>query len=469
VESDIQRDVSEKRSTSSASPDSGDRYLTVLTILGALSGLWALFLWRELIRSRGGATPFCGFGGSGDCGALWDADFAAAVHGWTGIPVAGWGVIWGGLATLLPLAAMTLGGARWQARARAATRLTALGGVAGVGVLLGVSSAAGIFCFSCGLTYFLTLAYVGVALFGLGSRPLLSGTGVAAGATLAFYLLLLYPGLATPRRDADRHGLAEAAEQALDGAGEGESRAGFDHGAESPPPAAATRLPSLEAFLAGLPEHLHQGLADSLQIYRNSPEPAGVEPRAMALGAPGAPVRITDFTDVLCSHCATLHETLAYLRDTLPPWSFGVESRHFPLDGNCNPHITRRGPETVRCLAARAQICLEGTGHAFEYSGSLFRVQASLTSEMVFQLATPYVERSELEGCVDSAETAAKLADDLAFAWHYEPRGTPLVLIDGRQGTAFGPFLYAMVLAGGDPDHPAFDALPPPSPELTDH
>jgi len=464
VESDIQRDVSEKRPTS---PDSGDRYLTVLTILGALSGLWALFLWRELIRSRGGATPFCGFGGT-DCGALWDADFAAVVHGWTGVPVAGWGVVWGGLAALLPLAAMTLGGGRWRARLVAATRLTALGGVAGVGVLLGASAAAGIFCFSCGLTYFLTLVYAGVALFGLGSRPLLAGAGVAAGVTLAFHLLLLYPGLATPRRDADRHGLAEAAERARGKATEGESRADSDGGGTASPPSAATRLPSLEAFLAELPGQLHQGLADSLQIYRDSREPAGVEPRATALGAPGAPVRITDFTDVLCSHCATLHETLAYLRDTLPPWSFAVESRHFPLDGNCNPHMTRRGPETVRCLAARAQICMEGTGHAFEYSGALFRVQASLTPEMVYQLATPYLDRAELESCIDSPETAAKLADDLAFAWHFEPRGTPLVLVDGRQGTAFGPFLYAMVLAGGDPEHPAFAVLPPPSPELAE-
>ena len=54
-------------------------------------------------------------------------------------------------------------------------------------------------------------------------------------------------------------------------------------------------------------------------------------------------------------------------------------------------------------------------------------------------------------------------------ATRHEFEGTPLVLVNGRKGSAFGPFLYAMVLTEGRPDHPAFGALPAPKPPHHDH
>jgi hypothetical protein len=39
------------------------------------------------------------------------------------------------------------------------------------------------------------------------------------------------------------------------------------------------------------------------------------------------------------------------------------------------------------------------------------------------------------------------------------------VLVNGRQSPSFGPLLFALVLTGGDPDHPSFATLPPPDPE----
>jgi len=43
------------------------------------------------------------------------------------------------------------------------------------------------------------------------------------------------------------------------------------------------------------------------------------------------------------------------------------------------------------------------------------------------------------------------------------------VLVNGRHGSAFPPFLYAIALAGGSPDHSAFDGLPPPDPAAHIH
>jgi hypothetical protein len=79
------------------------------------------------------------------------------------------------------------------------------------------------------------------------------------------------------------------------------------------------------------------------------------------------------------------------------------------------------------------------------------------------------VSRPRLEACVASPETQAKLRADVDLAARYEIDGTPLVLLNGRKGTSFPPFLYAMILTGGRSDHPAFGNLPAPNPSAHLH
>jgi serine/threonine-protein kinase len=173
-------------------------------------------------------------------------------------------------------------------------------------------------------------------------------------------------------------------------------------------------------------------------------------------------VRITEFTDVLCTHCAELHKTLASLSASVPTGSFSVEPRQFPLDAECNPLVSRSG-EPVRCLSGKVKICMEGREGFWELTDALFENQKGLTTEGVFSLAGPYRRRGDLEACVSSSETAAKLAEDIRYAGEFAPDGTPIVLINGRLGSAFGPFLYAMVMTRGGVDDPAFATLPPPT------
>ena len=455
------------RPVSSPGPDeepSGDvmsaRPLVALAALGTANALWAIFLWRELILARAGETPFCGFGESVDCGALWSAAFAGTVHRATGLPVAGWGLVWGLVATFLPLAALTLGKRRDHlAAACSAIDLTAAAGLAGVVVLLAASAQAGLFCTSCALTYVLTTAYAAVTFLALRRRPLPrspDGVTLAAAVTAVAYLVLLYPGLKTPKSLHREGQLALAAVGQKAGEQPSLPAGGPDHDRR------------LRDLIASLPPQALQGLSDSIHIFENAPHFPLEEPRTLAAGSRGAALRITEFTDTLCSHCATLHQTVAYLSTLVPPASFSVDSRHFPLDGNCNPHLPVRGPESVRCMAARARICVEDTGRGFEFAEALFERQQGLTSEQIFELAAPWIERTALERCLASPMTQRKLADDVDYAWRYRPSGTPLVLVEGRQGTQFGPFLYAMILTGGRTDHPAFAQLPPPSPGLLD-
>ena len=439
------------------------RPFVALAALGTASALWAIFLWRELILARAGETPFCGFGESVDCGDLWSAAFATTMHHATGLPVAGWGTAWGLVATLLPLGALTFGEHRDRLAATcSAIDLTAIAGFIGTLVLLAASAQEGLFCTSCALTYVLTLAYAAITFLALRNRPLPAsphGVTLASAVTAVVYLSLLYPGLKTPRS------LSDTGQRALATVAPQPSEPSQATGSPAGQPDPDRRLREL---VSNLPPQGLQGLADSIHLFENSPHFPPEAPRSLATGSPDAAVQITEFTDILCSHCATLHQTLAYLTTLVPAESFQVDARHFPLDGNCNPNLEVRGEESVRCLAARAQICAEDTGHAFEFAEALFKRQQGLTAEQVFETATPFIDRATLDLCLESDETQRKLDEDIEYAWRYRPKGTPLVLIDGRQSTQFGPFIFAMILTGGKTDHPAFAQLPPPSEGLLD-
>jgi serine/threonine-protein kinase len=423
--------------------------LASLTALGVLSALWSLFQWAELLVARAGGTAVCAFGGDTDCVAVWNSALASAVHGRTGLPVAGWGLVWGLVASALPLLALLRAA---QGRPAAAlvsgVRLAAAAGVATVVVLLVAVAAIGTFCAGCAVAYLLVAGYAGIALLGwpgFGLPDAGRGLAFAVAAAVAAFLVLLYPGLKTPRDggQAGREAVASGARPQSGGTGD-------------------ARTAQLREFVEGLRPELKQTLSDSLHLYRTSPQVAPVAPRSLD-GPIDAPVRITEFTDVRCEHCADLQQTLETLRESLPAGSFSVEPRQFPLDGECNPLIEAR-LDPVRCLVASTRICLEGKPGARAFANAAFEHQASLTRDQVFALAAPHVGRRELEACLASEGVRGKLRDDIGYASKFDPEGTPIVLVNGRKGTSFGPFLYAMVLTGGADSSPAFDALPPPNP-----
>jgi hypothetical protein len=421
----------------------GPRSLLLLAALGLAAAGWAGHLWNQLLVARAGGDVFCGFGDSGACTAVWDSPFASGVHAWTGVPVAGWGLVWGIAALVLPLLVRLArgrggpGSLPW-----AATLVTAAAGALGVAGLAAALLVAGSVCQSCVVTYVLVLAYASVAFLVMDGMPwgeLARGAGCAVGVVAVTWLVLLVPGLRTP---------AASTSVALP---EPEPRA---TGAPAPR--------DLAGYLATLSPRDAQALSDSLQAFRTAPPKPLREPRAL-VGSTMAALRITDFADIMCSHCAALHRTLEQLRELAPEGSIAIESRYFPLDGACNPQITGRSEDGARCVAARALICLEGDPAVFEYAGRLYRGQRTLTRDRIYESLAPLRARAELEVCVDAPETHGKLRDDIAWAMEHDITGTPLVLANGRRAAPFPPLLFSLVLAGGDAEHPAFTALPPPS------
>jgi serine/threonine-protein kinase len=428
-----------------------------LTALAAASALWSLFLWAELVVSRSGGGSFCGFGGKLDCTTVWNSAVSTAVHRGTGVPIAGWGLAWSAVVFVLALRGLArLASGKLPGAAHVtAVRLAAAAGLAAILVLIGSSLSAGAICVGCVGTDLLVGGIAAIALFlwrREGWPEPVRGGGLALATLLAAFAILLYPGLHTPKTsgEAGRDAVAAAAK----------ASPGSTAGGVSSDPARDRKLAEMIATLdpAG-----RQVLADSLAIYRASRPVALPAPRAV-IGSPDAPVRITEFTDILCEHCAGLHETLKTLRDYAPPGSFSVDARQFPLDGRCNPRFSSGKGDDVRCVAAAARICAEPSGREPELAGALFARQAGLTRETVLAVASAYQSPEALAVCIASPATRAKLAGDLDAAAGFDSDGTPIVAVNGRRGTSYGPFLYAMILTQGDAENPAFDVLPAGNP-----
>lgn len=457
--------------------------LALLTGLGVGNALWSLFLWAELVLARQGGTAFCALGEGMDCAALWDGAFASAIHDATQLPIAGWGLIFSLLSTSLPLFSLyrkAEGQTRaWQV---SAIRLTAALGVVSVIGLAGVAIAAKTLCLGCLVTYGLVGAYAGVALYGWRQSGF-AEFGAAAGRSMMLvvvaYLALLYPGRHTPKNAARaaQEALAQAAGGTSATATAHPSTPSATHGAAHAPrhtlgDGPSTGDPERDAKLFDLvrtlPPQLQQGLADSLAMYQEAP-PLPPEPPRHVQGRPDAKLKIVEWTDARCGHCAQLHESIKQIEPIVPPGSFSVEPRHFPLDATCNPEVQRRSPDGVSCLAAMAQICLEGDARLSTFTGQLFANQQSLTPESIYALAAPFIARDALQACLDRPETQGKLQSDITYAMRHRLDGTPLVVLNGKKATSFGPFLYAMILTEGNGKHPAFAELPPPNPQAHMH
>jgi serine/threonine-protein kinase len=423
------------------------RGAVALLVLGLAESALALFQWSQLITMRTGGTTVCGVSERINCETIWNTAFASRVHEALGIPVAGLGLLWGLVAT--GLAGLYLAWRRSGYTVRPAVnglRLTAAAGVLSTVIFAAVSASAGALCPTCLGTYALVLGFAAVAWRGLPG-PLAPQAGEwgralkwTGGFALAGFLALLIPGRATPK--------LTAAEEAL--------------------PQITAAPGSVEAYLQGLSEREKQMAADALAMYRDGKVLPAHAPARRLYGNALAPVKIVEWTDSKCPHCKMLVEAVAALKKRVPEGKMSLEARQYPLDGACNPSIPPQHTDGtgVRCLAARAQICLENAPDFWELREKLFAAQATLSGATVMEIASSgSVSRSQLEECLNSPDTTSRINEDVAYAKQHDIHGTPLVVVNGRGVLPSVPFLYALTMMDGNADAPAFNVLPKPRPQ----
>lgn len=418
---------------------------TLLALLSsaALTGALAIYQWVELIAVRGGATAVCSLNETVDCSAVWNSAFAGRMHDYTGVPVAGLGLEWS-------LVAAVLSGLLWYRNAKGrdvAKTADAVKAWGIVGFLSSVMFAAasarlGALCLTCLGTYVLVGAFALVALFRLPPPhlppmpQLARGLLLGAAVVVPVHLALLYPGQHTPKSTATAIATGPDEQQVL------------RYFASLTP---SEKRATAEARAAWLK-------AEALDASRY--------PVRARQGRAEAKVRLVEFTDILCPHCRALVHTLDELRRAAPAGAFSVEARYFPLDSACNPALTPmpdapQNPSSVRCVGAKAQICLEGAPDSFALREKLFDAQDGLTVETILSIASSgSVPRAKLEQCIADEATAKKLSDDISYAMMYRPEGTPLLLLNGKETYPVAPFLFGMVLSGADANAKYFSAQP---------
>jgi len=186
-------------------------------------------------------------------------------------------------------------------------------------------------------------------------------------------------------------------------------------------------------------------------------------PKRIIFGSEKNPVQLVEWIDIQCPHCKNLSFALEELKEVAPPNSWAIESRHYPLDIECNPNTFPSKKPGVSCLAAQILICLSDQPTFDDVKLELFRQQSFLSIEGIWNtVTTDAEERKKVEACVSSPETAKQLKADIDYAEAHNISGTPLVVINGRKASSIPPVIYALILAKGDSKAPAFATLPTP-------
>lgn len=426
------------------------RRLLILMAVALVAIVLSAYQWIELVQIRsGGAAPFCSVSETVNCATVWNSPLATAVHTYTAIPLAGWGVAWSMIVLLLGIdLALRSRKAQPGGDIVLALRLVAAIGASVSLGLLGYSIAIGVVCPTCFLFYLLVAGITFMA-FRLPREPRGKWSSAllhSGGLLLICAALMFYPGRHTPSFNADLATL------------------------ENAPGATAPDEDALTKFLLSLPPQAQQLVSDSRALYRSAPViDRPVDSNRLIYGNINAPVHLIDWIDIRCPHCKHLEEALDEIRRTTPASSWSEGGRHFPLDSECNPNVTHSDGSHVACLAAKALICLGGSPRGTEVRTTLFQRQGHISSDDIWEIASSnQSQRRELESCVDSTETKDQLQGDIDYAMQHHIQGTPLLVINGRQAPAYPPFIYAMIIARGDSNAEGFKVLPPPRDQILD-
>ncbi len=428
--------------------------VVALPAVALLCALVAVYQWMELLLADAGVAPGCSIDDRFDCLGVWQAPLAKGWQAITGVPLAGWGLLW---ALMAFGAALWLANGQLQRRARgpslAAVQLVSLGGSVVVLALFAYSLSLGKLCLTCVTTYILVAIYCALvwALSARLPRPaagsLVSTAYPTAGAALAVaavvgYGVLWIPGHRTPLPDQPPEP-AEPSERAK---------------------ASTTGSNAVADFVRRLPPKHRRLVAQGLEAYRAAPRPELPPPTDRpAMGSAEAVVRVTDFSDLRCPHCANLALEMAPFVETAGAESVRWESRFYPLDAECNGRLNPRATDgsRIRCFAAKALLCCQQSEEYESLRLRMFKEQRTLTIDRVKELVSELVgmDPDDLASCIGAPETAAKLDEDIEYASRFDIRGTPMVVMNGRRVLAFPPLLKALMLAKGDPNHPGFEQL----------
>lgn len=173
-----------------------------------------------------------------------------------------------------------------------------------------------------------------------------------------------------------------------------------------------------------------------LKDWKRAPEKT-VTPHAPIImnASKGAKMKIVEFADFLCGHCAKAYPILHSFAENHPDVEFSFQA--WPLDGECNSAIPHA--EGTRCMLARISHCANEQGKAWKTQEYIFQNQRSLMSkEMVKsnlkeKASELNLDYEKLISCVDSDEAREAIRGQAKAGNDLNINGTPSVFINGRK------------------------------------
>jgi len=159
--------------------------------------------------------------------------------------------------------------------------------------------------------------------------------------------------------------------------------------------------------------------------------PFALPERIPSKGAATAEDDLIEFSDIECPHCGSLHRTVATLFEERGPAGLRVRFVNYPLDRECNPHVSRSVHPTA-CLSARGGICAQEQGRFWPFAEATFALQEPRSRAVMLDTARKVgLDMVRFAECLDAEQTARTLAEDIALAHTAGVRATPTVLVNG--------------------------------------
>lgn len=161
-------------------------------------------------------------------------------------------------------------------------------------------------------------------------------------------------------------------------------------------------------------------------------------------GNPDSKNVLVEFADFKCPHCKVASQTLSKFMST--PKDLKVVFKPFPLDGNCNPHVSHKG-DGSRCQMAGFTLCAEkinqkgwATHDFFFENQESFMSLADIKNDFKGFADKNSLSFDEIVKCADSVETYDLLKKMTDEANKANVQGTPTIYLNNQKLDA-GQFL----------------------------
>ncbi len=159
-------------------------------------------------------------------------------------------------------------------------------------------------------------------------------------------------------------------------------------------------------------------------------------------GSDQASVVVQIFSDFGCPHCKTANDSLVKAQDIVGESNVLLVYRFYPLSSECNDSVGGKGFYEYNCSLVVAARCAGQQGKFWEFKEWAFDGQNWPTYErddkfspdgLVLAAKNLGIDETPFSECLQGHSEDAKIKNDVAFANQLKIKGTPMILINGKE------------------------------------